>query len=135
MEQFKVTIEKDSDGSYIAYDVDNDKYVLLGRGDTVQEAKDDFINSVDEIRQSAIKRGEAVDEILTNAPEFSFDLASLFEYYKMINVSAFARFIGINGTLMRQYRQGGTYISDKQLMKIQQGINRLGEELASIKLV
>ena len=46
----KVTIEKDGDGSYIAYNTDDCKYVLLGRGNSVKDAKSDFMDSVAEIK-------------------------------------------------------------------------------------
>ncbi len=68
-------------------------------------------------------------------PVFHFDLSSLFEYFNMINVSAFARMIGINSTLMRQYKKGDTYISEAQLSKIEDGIHSLGDELSRLKLV
>lgn len=74
-------------------------------------------------------------EAFSNVPDYKFDLSSLFEYYKMINVSAFARFVGINDTLMRQYRKGNTYISDAQLRKIEDGIHKLGHEFSRLQLV
>ena len=53
----------------------------------------------------------------------------------MFNVSALGRYLGITGSLMRQYRTGNTPISDKQLEKIEAGIHRLGTELAALRLV
>lgn len=53
----------------------------------------------------------------------------------MFNVSALGRYLGINDSLMRQYRKGNTPISDKQLEKIEAGIHRLGTELAALRLV
>ena len=38
----KVSIEKQSDGSYIAYNTTGDKVQLIGTGDSVKEAKEDF---------------------------------------------------------------------------------------------
>ena len=72
---------------------------------------------------------------LTEDVEFRFDISSLFEYYSMFNVSALGRYLGINDSLMRQYRKGNTPISDKQLEKIEAGIHRLGTELAALRLV
>lgn len=133
--KLQVTIEKQNDGTYMAYNTDESDFTLIGSGDTVSEAKEDFYNSIKEISESIIERGEKIPAVLKNAPSFKFDLASLFEYYSMLNVSAFARFVGINGALMRQYKQGNTYISEKQLQKIQDGIHRLGSEFANLKLV
>ena len=133
-EKFIVSIEKDSDGSYIAYNIGNTKISLLGRGDTVAEAKADFENSMNEAISVLKDEGIPVPKEFLSSPVFKFDLSSLFEYYSMINVSAFARYVGINEALMRQYRKGNTYVSEKQLHKIENGIHRLGTELAQLSI-
>lgn len=131
----KVSIEKQSDGSYIAYNTTGDKVQLIGTGDSVKEAKEDFFNSLDEVLQSYNEIGDDIPEFLDEEIEFRFDITSLFEYYSMFNVSALARYLGINDSLMRQYRSGAAQISDKQLEKIEAGIHRLGSELAALRLV
>ncbi len=100
----KVSIEKQSDGSYIAYNTTGDKVQLIGTGDSVKEAKEDFFNSLDEVLQSYNEIGDDIPEFLNEEIEFRFDITSLFEYYSMFNVSALARYLGINDSLMRQYR-------------------------------
>lgn len=134
-EIFIVTIEKDKDGAFIAYNVDESPYTLIGRGATVKEAKADFENSMQEVKESEEERKGAAAPILGAAPVFRFDLSSLFEYYSMLNVSAFARYLGINETLMRQYKKGNTYISDAQLKKIEDGLHRLGGDFIGLRLV
>lgn len=131
----KVSIEKQSDGTYIAYNTTGEKVQLIGTGDTVKEAKEDFFNSIDEVKESYIDLGDEMPACLSEDIEFQFDLSSLFEYYSMFNVSALGRYLGINDSLMRQYRKGDTPISDKQLEKIEVGIHRLGTELAALRLV
>lgn len=133
--KFKVSIEKQKDGTYIAYNANGDGYALIGTGATVKEAKADFLNSMQAIKEMEEEEKGAAAPILSNEPEFKFDLSSLFEYYSMLNVSAFARFLGINETLMRQYKKGDTYISDAQLQKIENGIHQLGAEFSRLKLV
>ena len=134
-ENFLVTIEKDSDGTFIAYNVDESPYTLIGRGTTVKEAKADFVNSMQEVKASEEEREGAAAPILSAVPVFCFDLSSLFDYYSMLNVSAFARYLGINETLMRQYKKGNTYISDVQLQKIEDGLHRLGSDFLGLRLV
>jgi hypothetical protein len=129
----EATIEKQQDGTYIAYNTTGDKVTLIGTGDTVKEAKADFLNSIEEAR-SAYASGVCPEE-LNEDINFHFDLSSLFEYYSILNVSAFARFVGINESLMRQYKRGDTYISDTQLEKIENGIHRIGEEFTRLKLI
>lgn len=131
----KVSIEKQSDGSYIAYNTTGEKVQLIGTGDTVKEAKDDFFNSLEEVKESYVDLGDDMPKCLAEDIEFRFDITSLFEYFSMFNVSALARYLGINDSLMRQYRSGSAQISDKQLEKIEAGIHRLGLELAALRLV
>lgn len=130
----KVRIEKQSDGTYIAYNTSGEKVTLIGTGDTVKEAKEDFFNTIEELHQSYIDTNDPVPAFLGDKVEFHFDLSSLFEYYSMLNVSALGRYLGINPSLMRQYKSGDTYISDAQLEKIEEGIHRLGSELTALKL-
>ncbi len=131
----KVSIEKQSDGTYIAYNTDGGYCTLIGTGDTVKEAKEDFFNSIEEVSSDYVERGMAIPAELSEDVEFHFDISSLFEYYSMFNVSALGRYLGINPGLMRQYKKGNTPISDSQLEKIETGIHRLASELASLSLV
>ncbi len=131
----KVSIEKQSDGTYIAYNTTGDMVQLIGTGDTVKEAKDDFFNSIEEMKESYAGRGESFPAEFSEVVEFHFDISSLFEYYSMFNVSALARYLGINDSLMRQYRQGGTPISEKQLERIESGLHKLGTELSALRLI
>ncbi|MDE6479253.1 MAG: hypothetical protein K2L45_03210 [Muribaculaceae bacterium] len=131
----EVKIEKQSDGSYIAYNTTGDYVTLIGTGDTVSEAKEDFKASYNGVKESYESRGSFMPTELTEDIDFHFDLSSLFEYYNMFNVSALGRYLGINPGLMRQYKKGDTYISDAQLEKIEAGIHRLGMELAALSIV
>ena len=132
--KFQVSIEKQSDGTYIAYNTNVDGLSLIGVGNTVNEAKADFFNSMEEVAET-YDEGEKIPQCLKTDPVFKFDLASLFEYYSVLNVSAFAKFVGINDSLMRQYKRGDTYISESQLKKIEDGIHTIGKEFASLRLV
>lgn len=127
----EVRIEKQSNGSYIAYNVDVAGMVAIGTGETVAEAKADFENSLVEMAEDMTE--EEKNQMITK-PEYRFDISSVFEYYKVINISAFARMIGINDTLLRQYKRGGVYISDAQIQRIERGLHSLGEQLIALKL-
>lgn len=131
----KVSIEKQSDGTYIAYNTTGEKVQLIGTGSSVAEAKEDFFNSIKEVKESYIDLGDDMPECLSEEIEFRFDISSLFEYYSMFNVSALGRYLGINPGLMRQYKKGDTPISDTQLEKIESGIHKLAAELATLSLV
>ena len=130
-----VIIEKQKDGTYLAYNKDGNGVSLIGEGNTVSEAKDDFFNSMQETVQACKDAGIDVPPVLDEEPAFKFDISSLFEYYNMLNVSAFARYLGINEALLRQYKKGGTYISESQLKRIEDGIHTLGNEFSRLRLV
>lgn len=129
-----VAIEKQNDGTYIAYNMDSDKFTAIGSGATITEAKEDFFNSIEELKETYQENGDVIPAELLEVPQFKFDLASFFEFYSFINVTAFAKMIGINSSLMRQYKKGNTYISNTQLEKIQSFINAMGADFQNLRL-
>lgn len=129
-----VAIEKQNDGTYIAYNMECDMFTAIGSGATIAEAKDDYFNSLEEIKETYLENGDAIPTELLEEPVFKFDLASFFEYYSFINVTAFAKMLGINDSLMRQYKKGNTYISNSQLEKIQTFVNRMGVDFQNLRL-
>lgn len=104
----------------------------MGSGSTVAEAISDFENSVKEVIESYGSE-ELPAELRNFKWEYRYDIASLFDYYSFINVSALAKRIGINPSLMRQYKRG-QYISKEQMSKIEKEINRIGTELSAVSL-
>ncbi|MBP5709688.1 MAG: hypothetical protein J6W84_01790 [Bacteroidales bacterium] len=65
---------------------------------------------------------------------YKYDLPSFLSYYKILNMTQFAKYADINPSLMRQYKQG-QYVSEKQVAKIQTAINKIGRELAAVQLL
>lgn len=63
-----VTIEKQNDNSFIAYNTNVDGLSLIGTGITIDEAKEDFCNSMNEVAQT-YKENE-IPECLRIAPMF-----------------------------------------------------------------
>lgn len=116
-----VTIEKQKDGTYIAYNTNDNKVAIIGTGDSVNEAKADFFNSVKETIEACKEAGLQPTISLEEESDYRFDVSSLFEYYKLINVTAFAECLGINASLLRQYKAGNVYISDVQFKKNRRG--------------
>lgn len=130
-----VAIEKQNDGAYIAYNTESEKFTAIGSGATIAEAKGDFFNSIEEMKVIYQEHGDEIPAELLEDSIFRFDLPSFFDYYSFINVSAFAKMIGINSSLMRQYKKGDTYISNDQLEKIQNIVNTIGDDFQRLRLV
>ncbi|MEI6141735.1 MAG: hypothetical protein WCP85_20860 [Mariniphaga sp.] len=128
-------IEKGKDGTFGIFTPDL-KNTIIGEGKTVAEAKNDFDNSVKEVSLYFEESGKDLPEELQNIEfEYKYDLASLFNYYSFINVTKFAKVAGINASLMRQYKSGNQYISENQVMKIENALHKIANEIAAIKLV
>ena len=60
-------------------------------------------------------------------------LSSLFNYLKWFNVTQLGQILGINPSLMRQYKSGKTYISRQQMKpSIERGFTNLGTKLLEL---
>jgi len=128
-------IEKGKDGTFGIFTPDL-KSTVIGEGNTVAEAKADFENSVKEVMLYYQESGKKDSNELQGIEfEYKYDIASLFNYYSFINVSKFAKVAGINASLMRQYKSGNQYISENQVMKIENALHKIANEIAAIKLV
>ena len=128
-------IEKGKDGTFGIFTPDL-KSTIIGEGNTVAEAKADFENSVNEIIEYYQEsENQSAHELKGIEFEYKYDIASLFNYYNFINVSKFAQIAGINASLMRQYKSGKQYISENQVLKIEDALHKVANEMAAIKLV
>lgn len=110
---------------------------VTGYGKTIDEAKDDLKSAIRDLIESYQEDGEPLPKWLTGdfTFEYQYDLVSLFDYFGIFDISALARKIGINPSLMRQYRSGlTTSISKKQKLKIEKGLHKIGEDLLSVRL-
>ena len=101
---------------------------LLGYGETESEAREDFNDVFKEQVDYFFEKHGKYAEI-----SFTYDLTAFFLAFPFINASEFARFVGLNPSLMRKYKQGLASASDKQLYIIQQGLNKFVDHLKSVQ--
>jgi predicted RNase H-like HicB family nuclease len=126
-------IEMGEDGTYTIFSSEINS-VILGEGSSVEEAKKDFENSVKEVYALYEDNGEELPDDLKDVKfEYKYDLPSFFRCYSLLNASALARKIGINATLMRQYRRGIAPISQERVKTIEAEVNKLGRELTAVR--
>lgn len=106
---------------------------ITGYGKTVEKAKEDFLSALQETRESY---GRKLPKELKGEFEFvyKYDIASIFEHFGMLDASSFAKKIGMNPSLLRQYKTGHALASDKQKKRIEMGLHQLGRQLLSVKL-
>ena len=128
-----VIIEKDENG-FGAY-TDNTSTVLIGEGKTVEEAKADMLACYQELLDMYAEDGESVpDDLVDLEFEYKYDISAMFNAFDFLNISKFAKRVGISPGLMRHYKVGDTYISAKQAHKIQEGLHEIAREFLSVAL-
>ena len=114
----KAIIERGNDGSYGIYlDDDNLNFGIIGEGNTVAEAKDDFLLCRDEMK-------EYYDEI---GKEF------LEDYSKIISLAGLERLTGVNQGQLSHYLTGKRKPSAKTTQKIQRHLHAFGKELQHLE--
>lgn len=128
-------VEMWDDKTISIYVPEFDHFSLNGQGSTVEEAKDSLLNAVEDYKRMLSEKGEGIPIKLENIDfEYKYDIASFFECFKFINVSTFAKYAGINSSLMRQYKQRIAFASESQKAKIEKAIHKAGRELMTIHL-
>ena len=135
MKKMKVVIEKGESGMYSLYAPDLKMHAINGQGKTIDEAKEDFSTSFDEVVSIYTDEGKDVPkELKASGFEYVYDIASVFDYLKCINVSVFAEKANINASLLRQYRNKITFASESQKKKIEAALHGFGDELKAVSL-
>lgn len=122
-------VEKGKDGRFGVFTPELSS-TIIGEGATAAEAKEDFCNSYIELI-SSFSEQELPSELKNLEFEYKYDIASIFDYFDWINVSAFARHAGLNSSLLHQYKKKSTYVSQKQMKRIESALHSLGAELCS----
>ena len=129
-------IERTDSGYYsIACDAQIGNFCLGGFGESVEEAKADFNAIVKEAQEEYVREnGKLPEDFAKVDVEYKYDMQSFFNYFDWINVSKFAKAVGINESKMRQYKIGSAYAGERTRQKILSAVNRMSAELASALL-
>ncbi|MBV8389061.1 MAG: helix-turn-helix transcriptional regulator [Mucilaginibacter sp.] len=127
MASLKFIVEKTSTG-YSAYR--EEKNGVIGTtGNNLNHLKDNIVEAYNLYAEEFKKKEIAVENI-----ELQFDLASFFEFYPEINVSALGARIGMHKSLLSEYINGKKTPSEKQIKRVLLGIRTLGDELAHLEI-
>ena len=128
-------VEMWDDKTISIYVPEFDGFSLNGQGKTVDEAKASLRLAIEDYKTMLTEIGKDVPDTLRGIDfEYKYDIASFFECFKFISVSTFAKYAGINPSLMRQYKQRIAFASEAQKAKIEQAIHKAGKELISVRL-
>jgi len=123
MKKIKFIVEKTNTG-YSAYH-ENANGIVATTGDTIPQLKANMLEAYNLQLAHYNNKPTTADRL-----SIAFDLGQFFEYYNVINVKALAARLGMNYTLLSQYITGAKTPSEKQTMKVLQGVKLLGRELA-----
>jgi len=125
--KLKITIVKEDVG-YSAHTLVKNKFIA-----TEAATFDILLNKLLEAINFTFEKEEISYKI--EDLKFTYDLASFFEYYKVINAKALSERIGMNQSLLAQYIKGIKKPSTSQIKRILTGIQQVGKELAEVQLL
>ena len=129
MKKIIAIIEKASDGGFGVYC----KKIqgATGYGETEAEAKENFLEILQEQAEYYKEKHsefpawyEAGAEV-----EYRYDFSGFFLAFPFFNVSKFAEELGINASLMRKYKEGLAFASEKQKSLIQQKFDEIRQKM------
>ncbi|QSB26128.1 type II toxin-antitoxin system HicB family antitoxin [Flavobacterium sp. CLA17] len=127
-----VVIEKTSTGfSAYAKEIDG----LATVGSSITEIKENFNEVLQYHVEYLQEQGENVT-ITGFDISYQIDLEQVFDYFSVINKSAFAEhYAEMNQSLFRQYTKGLTNLSSDKMLQISKGLHKLADELSDLTLV
>ena len=130
----KVIIERGNDGSYGAYIGSNNvSFGIIGDGETVQDAKNDFLNSYEEMKDYYTENNKNFTECEF---QFQFDIASFLAYYgSILSLAGMERLTGVNQGQLSHYVTGHRKPSKKTIEKIETKLHEFGKELNQVEFV
>ena len=108
---------------------------LSTAGDHIEEMKINFKGLKNEYINYLESIGRDSQELKNVPIEYQIDIEQFFDYYKLINKTAFAKYIGINPVLFRQYSRSLVPISDTRVKEIMRGLSKLSKELSEITIM
>lgn len=100
---------------------------VVTAGDALSDVKESLYEALD----LYFEESEALEYELV----FYIDLQQFFNYFKVLNKTAFAQYLGMNTSLFRQYTSGLAPLSDEKLQTISEGLQRLSFELNNLSLI
>src|SRR4051812_42930496 len=100
----------------------DDALPMNGYGKTIEEAKADFLEAYKEMLEYYKEKDLPLPDVYNNGNlkfEYKYDIASIFQHFGVLDATQFAHKIGMNPSLLRQYKTGHALASDKQKKKIE----------------
>ena len=134
MNKIKVFIERGNDGTYGVYvDLEDNtlNYSILGEGDTVEEAIEDFKQGYLEMKTL---HEEEKKPFVEAEFEFHYDTASFLNYIsKKITLAGLQRITGVNQGQLSNYLNGYRRPNKRTIRRIEHSLHAFGKEISRIQ--
>lgn len=133
--QVTAVIETGPDHKFSIYIGDDDyPYGIIGTGDSIALAKEDFMYGYEEMRECVTK--DLGKEFQEADFVFRYDIPSfLQEFAYAFTLAGLERITGINQKQLGHYVSGYRKPSAKTIKKMEEGIHRFSEQLGMIHFV
>ena len=127
-------IEKGLDGNYSVFIAEKSyPYGIIGTGNTVKEAMDDFMAGYQEMKEYVESTGATFVEAEIT---FKYDVPSfLQEYAYAFSLAGLERITGVNQKQLGHYISGFRKPSEKTIRKIEAGLHDFSRQLASVQFI
>ena len=134
MKRIKAIIEKADDGGYGIYAA-GEGIPLFSSGLTEQEARNEFESLLHEQAEyMREKQGEYPKWYAKDIEvDYHYDMSGFFLAFPFINVSEFAKSLGINPSLMRKYKNGIAKAGERQKDLIQRKFDDIVSRLSAVR--
>lgn len=127
-----VVIERGVDGTFSAFIAEKKcEFGCIGEGNSVEEAKQDFMEAVNEMKEVYAEQGKTFPEVDFN---FTYDMASFLNYYAYaFSLAGLARITGVNQGQLSHYVTGHRKPSKSTIAKIEQSLHSFANEIGQVK--
>ncbi len=131
----KAIVEKTAEGVFSIYLPDIGD-ILNAQGKSVSKAKIELTKVINTAKMLHKKHGNTAKVKFYEKMklEYEYDVPSVFDDFSSINLSGFAKRFGYNSSLLRRYKSGITFASEKQVKRIESDLRVLGKDLSEICL-
>ena len=134
MKTIHATLAIDKEGYGVLFDEVNNVWAW---GETAEKAKEEAQAAL-KFHVSCLKKdNDTIPEILQGQwqIEYRFDVKAMLEYFDgILTKAALKRITGVNASLLSQYKMGAKKPRPAQILKIQTGLHRLGNDLLQVRL-
>ncbi|MCL2329171.1 MAG: DNA-binding protein [Bacteroidetes bacterium] len=130
----KVIIERGSDGLFSYYmNEDTFDFGLNGQGNTIEEAKKEFLSVYSELKDMYLKENKEFPKLEF---EYEYDMSSFLNYYSgILSKSGLEKITGVNQKQLWHYSSGRKKPARTTIKKIQIGLHNFSKELGQVQFV